>query len=199
VIIMGGTVPDWYPSEHTYTGDADGRLVKPHYATMPDRIRVYDTAVRNSGWQRWQKRLWRKARNNGLSRWSYPYEAVEAGSLEDYSPEGITLRPYVPDPNYGANSYGGFGLAPIEHPERSEYDEPTWNAGKGFALITPIEVSKAFDTRVTGRLAGVICHEVGHALGFGHGGSGIMRSAIDPPYYPNIEEIAALKDYWGLP
>jgi hypothetical protein len=191
--------PSWYPSEHTYTGDTDGQMVLPHYLYMPDHIQVYDAAVLVAGWTYRQRKLWRKARNAALARWGYPWVAKELkdATYETYKPQGITLRPYIPDPGYGANSYGGFGLAPIERPATSEYDEHAWSAGKGFALIHPNELKQAFDGRVTGRLTGVICHEIGHALGFGHGGTGIMWSTVDPPYYPNAEELAALEAYWG--
>ena len=188
---------DWYPANHTYTGDTDGRPVKPHYLTMPDRIRVWDPAVRTQGWTRFQRKLWRQARTAALSRWGYPFEVVEKKNPAVYLPEGITLRPFTPNPEYGKNSYGGFGLEPILHPETSDYDEYAWNMGKGFALIYPTVVTNAFAARVTGVLTGTMGHEIGHALGFGHGGTGIMESVLNPPYYPNLEELNALEAYWG--
>ena len=188
---------DWYPANHTYDGS---RLVQPHYRTMPDFLRVYDIPVRTSGWARWQKKLWRSVRDKALSRWGIPVRVIEKGLVVgDYPPEGITLDIFEPDPAYGGNNYGGFGLAPISHPETSDYDEATWEAGKGFALIHPKTVSDAFAARVGGYLTGAICHEVGHALGFGHGGTGVMRAALSPPYYPNAEELGALRYYWGWP
>lgn len=185
----------WYPAEHTYL---DGRLVAPHYATMPSFFRLYDTAVLTSGWRRWQKKLWRKALSAAATRWGYTFSVVEVKDAAAYRVQGITVRPFVPDPDYGKSNYGGFGLAPIDHPEQWEYDEVAWGLGKGAVLIYPTEVASAFTSRTTGRLAGVMCHEIGHALGFGHGGTGIMMSAMEPPYYPNEEELSALVAYWGI-
>ena len=189
----------WKPVDHRYDGSCDGQLVAPHYVTMPDFIRVYDTAVKTQGWTRKQKRLWREAVKLGVSRWQYPFVIVELKNPAAYRPEGITVRPFMPDPQYGAHSYGGFGLAPIEEPETSDYDEYAWNTGKGFALIHPKVVLDAWAGNVIGKLAGTICHEVGHALGFGHGGTGVMRDVMWPPYYPDAEELLALKAYWGSP
>jgi hypothetical protein len=186
---------DWYPAEHTYTGESDGRLVLPHYDTLPTFVRVYDTGVRTSGWKRWQRKLWRKARTLALGSWEFPFAIIEKKDRELYLPQGITLKPQDPDP-LSSNNYGGFGLAPIEHPSLSDYDEPTWLAGKGFALIHPQTISTAFAGRNIAYLKGAICHEVGHALGFGHGGTGVMESKLNPPYEPNDEEIEALKAYW---
>lgn len=190
----------WFPMNHCYDGTCTGQLVLPHYATMPDRIRVYDTGVRNSGWRRWQKKLWRKARNAALARWTYPVEVIERGLVRgDYLDQGITLDHFTTTVGYGANSYGGFGLSKPDNPANADFDPNAWARGRGFALINDREVSSAFASRVTGRLSGVICHEVGHALGFGHGGTGIMETTVNPPYYPDDTELWAAERYWGRP
>src|SRR5262245_30892405 len=163
---------------------------------MPDYVRLYDRVVLNSGWARWQKKLWRKARDTALGRWQYPYKVKEFSDFDAYREEGITLGIQEPDPN-SANNYGGFGLAPIEPAYTAAYAEWVWNSGRGFVMLHPDEVRRMFLGRVTGRLTGVICHELGHALGFGHGGTGIMESAVNPPYYPNDEELKALHSYCG--
>lgn len=190
----------WTPADHTYTGDCDGRLVRPHYATMPDRIRLFDRAVRIRGWNREQKRLWRTALRRGAERWGYVVEIIEVRKPLAYRPEGITVDAYVNTPPYGPQGgFGGFGLAPIDFPETSEFDQATWDLGKGFALIHENEVNSMFAGRVIGRVAGVLCHEIGHALGFGHSPdpANLMYSAMQPPYYPDPNELAALGAYWG--
>lgn len=188
----------WIPALHCYDGSCDGQLVAPHYATMPDYIQVFDVAVRTSGWTRKQKLLWRKARNLGVQRWGYPVQVTELKDATRYPPEGITIGRFTTTPGYSSNSYGGFGLYPRRPPEVADYDVLSWEDGKGFAMINDIEVNGAFYGNVTGRLAGVICHEVGHALGFGHGGFGIMESAVNPPYYPDGFELSAVAQYWGM-
>lgn len=188
----------WYPIDHRYTGECSppARLVAPHYPTMPDFIRVYDTVVRTAGWRRSERRLWRDVRTKALTRWGYPFRVLERGLVRgDYLPNGITLD--VQAIGTSSNNYGGFGLAPIDNPSSSDYDEATWNDAKGFVLMHPTTVANAFAARVGGYLTGAMCHEFGHALGFGHGGTGIMRSALLPPYYPNAEDLAALRAYWG--
>jgi hypothetical protein len=188
---------DWYPENHTYTGSSDGKPVLPHYETMPGFIRIYDTVVLHSGWSKERKGMWRKALLSAAERWQYPVVVVELTSPTAYRAEGITVRPFTPDPAYPKNSYGGFGLAPVDHPETSEYHKKSWDRGKGFALIYPSVVEQAFLGRNTTYLRATIAHEVGHALGFGHGGTGIMESVLNEPYFPNAEELAALKSYWG--
>ena len=191
----------WTPPVHTYTGDCEGRLVLPHYPSMPDFIRVYDTAVRNSGWNREQKREWRRVRAKSLYLWGFSDAMIvikERGLVDgDYLPRGITLRVQDPDPN-SSNNYGGFGLAPLEPAYSGEYDPQTWLDSKGYVMMHPTTVRNAFLGRNYGYLTGAMCHEFGHAFGFGHGGLGIMRSAILPPYAPSTEEKAELRSYWGI-
>lgn len=189
---------DWYPSNHTYTGDPEGRLVAPHYATMPDRIRVFDRAVKTSGWTRKERRFWRTALIDAANRWEFGAEIIELRNPLAYRPEGVTVGTYVNTPPYGPQGgYGGFGLAPIDFPETSDYDEATWDAGKGYALIHVDEVRKAYLALNKATLAGLLTHEIGHALGFGHGGYGVMRSVGGPPYHPSTEELGASEAYWG--
>lgn len=187
---------DWYPANHTYTGDPGGRLVAPHYETMPDRIRVFDWIAKNPTLVRRERQLWRKARTAAFDRWGYWPEVIEL-KREQQRPQGIVIGSFVPDPLYGPNSYGGFGLYPIARPETSDFSQEAWDAGKGWALIHPKVIQDAFTSRTIGRLAGTITHEVGHAFGFGHGGTGVMRSVLEAPYHPNAEELKALRAYWG--
>lgn len=202
------SVPCWTPKEHRYDGSCDSsQLVLPHYDTMPDYVRVYDTAVRTNGWRRWQKKLWRDIRSKALWRWfpdrnmeNPPFVVTELKNRYAYPKQGITLtvQEFVPItvPN---NNYGGFGLYPLVEPWTAEYSEIAWQNGKGFVAMHPKTVYTAFKARVPGYAAGAMCHEFGHALGFGHGGTGIMRSAIEPPYYPNTEDLLAFREYWGEP
>lgn len=189
----------WYPATHRYQGGCtDARLVLPHYDTMPGFIRVYDTAVRNSGWQRWQKKEWRRIRAKALTLWGVPAVFKERGLEDlDYKPHGITLRVQYDD-GQSSNNYGGFGLYPLEPGWQGDYNAVAWAAEKGYVMMHPKTVRNAFLGRNYGYLTGAMTHEFGHAFGFGHGGNGIMRSAVEPPYAPSTEEKAALQSYWGL-
>lgn len=190
----------WYPENHTYTGECEGQLVLPHYPNVLHPLRIFDTAVKSMRWARWQKKAWRASRAKSLYRWGFSdimLDIREGGIDGTYQPGGITLRVQDVDPN-SSNNYGGFGLAPLEPAYSGEYDALTWDAAKGYVQIHPKTAANAFLGRNYSLLTAAMCHEFGHAFGFGHGGTGIMRSALLPPYQPSAEEIAAFRSYWGL-
>lgn len=193
------SVPCWTPKEHRYDGTCNNtRLVLPHYETMPDYIRVYDVAIRKL--PRGERNQWRKARNSALKRWGYPWVVKEIrwGMTESpYKAQGITLSIQPDAPLLSSNNYGGFGLDNPWEPWKSEFSQRAWDLGKGYVAMHPNTVWNALNTNVSGKLIGVMCHEFGHALGFGHGGEGIMRSSVSPPYYPDDDELFHLKEYWG--
>jgi hypothetical protein len=43
-------------------------------------------------------------------------------------------------------------------------------------------------------LSRIICHEIGHNLGFGHGGTGVMTYDVEA--WVSLEEIDAARAYW---
>ncbi len=189
----------WLPYNHRYDGSCfTSPQVLPHYPSMPEYLRVYDTAVRTNGWARWQKKAWRASRTKALARWTgLTTVVVERGLVDgDYLPEGVTLRVLNVDPNNSAN-FSGFGLSPLEPAWSADYSALAWSESKAFVQMHPKTVSNAWAGRNYGYLTGAMCHEFGHAFGFGHGGIGIMRSAISPPYVPSTEDLAEFKSYWG--
>ncbi len=149
--------------------------INPHYDSAPT-INYWDLEA----FTRRRRKYWNAAWTRALQRWApVGLDLVfHPGPLGCPEP-GVTCE--VLDVPPGVGAWAQFN----EPPECSfvQVDITTWrNAYKG---------------RNIAYLTEVITHEVGHTLGFGHGGTGIMSYLPDKTTWPNAEEIAAAQAYWG--
>lgn len=172
------TDTSWYPGN--YRPDP---AYPPHYRTMPDYIRIADIAALTLTGKRLE--FWERCRDSALGEWA---------------PTGIRLRLRGAGKPYGANRVT-FALADPQN------DKPAGHCfevcppivpgtpGAGWLHVDPETFEGAFLGRNSGWLRYLIAHEFGHALGFGHGGDGIMDETPSHAVV-NAEELAVAKAYW---
>ena len=175
-------MPDWYPSDY---------YIQPHYSTMPEYLRIADVfapglAPQGAG-------LWRKARDQALAKWNpvgFGWRVRE--DREPYLGNRVTLNmEYI---NYRIGGWACFECDPAEPHDPCEATCPNAMA---WVHVDDETWEDAFDSGYLGTLRYVLCHEIGHVLGFGHGGTGIMSATYKQSLTPNAEEIAAARAYWG--
>lgn len=161
----------WYPVSY---------YIQPAYSTFPT-IRVQDCYA--GFFKPRRQRFWRRSREAALAMWAaggITFDVTE--SDEPYLCDRITLVPGdVPDPIAG--------WAAFEYPPCDEGCE-----GCAWTQLDLEMVRSLIAGRNFGYLRYLIGHEVGHNLGFGHGGTGIMAGEWGSRV--NEEELAALRAYW---
>jgi len=148
--------------------------IQPHYASAPT-INFWDQEAFTAR----KRKYWNAAWTRALQRWApVGLELVfHPGPIGCPEP-GVTCEVFDVPPGIGA---------------WTQFNEPP---ECGFIQVDITTWRNAVLGRNLGPLTGVITHEVGHALGFGHGGTGVMAVPLTGAVWPNAEEIAAAKDYW---
>lgn len=160
----------WYPAEY---------ISQPYY---PRVFKYVDRAPLHLNGDRLA--FWTKARDAALAMWKPGQISFRRAFNHDYDPGFLTLD--VTDTQDGTTGQAWFGALPP--------DATIPAPGVGWAHIDTEWFEQQFLSNIKRELIEVIAHEVGHTLGFGHGGTGIMSSI--PGGDVNDEEIAALRAYW---
>lgn len=163
----------WYPASYD---------IRPAYTSTPD-IAVADIIAPRLG--PLKRAWWRRARTKALAMWEAGgLRFVVTEGVEPFGDDRITLaRADVPDP---IDAWAAWQQPPC----------PEGSVNCGWVQLDRLAWKQAWRIRNLLRMKYLIAHELGHCLGFGHGGDGIMAARWTTNRV-NAEELAALRAYWG--
>ena len=167
--------------------------------TYTPPIQIVDGARQLFADQPRLRRFWTQARNAALAEWGLSFEVSQSADLDPYNgvlvPGAITLYAADVEGLWGAGSLEGIGgviAAPCMDQELE----------CGYAVVDIMDIQRYFRLsqtnlneaygKNTARM--LIAHEIGHALGFNHGGNGVMIGSV----HVNGQERTLAAAYYGL-
>lgn len=160
----------WYPAEY---------ITQPFY---PRVFKIRDLSPTHLVGDRLA--YWTKCRDAALDMWKVGMSVRVAQPTAGYKPGFITLD--VTQTQDGTAGQAWFGALPP--------DAVLPAPGVAWAHIDTETFEQQYLSGYSAPMRRIIAHEIGHTLGFGHGGTGVMAASHQGGV--NDEEISALRAYW---
>lgn len=189
LVLMGLATTAHASTQTWYPGGTDGLANSPVYA-MP--IPFVD-GVRGCIPHGKLKRTWTHLRNSAFEQWGLPFDVLKSTCLN------MTGQPTITPEDAPANTItffvlrGGWYSGGYITAESWGYSQ---EHGAGYAEFQNVKRDVRVAPKGTGR---IILHELGHALGFAHGGDDIMKWSYQAGAEPVVgqEEHRAIRAYYG--
>jgi len=131
---------------------------------------------------------WREACDRALDSWELPFALETAPEVEQaYRATSESVSVFSVNPLIFPDAIALVRLHIEESP-----DSAGWIDEMGGGICLFVAWRGWWEPFPIAEVARIIAHEVGHALGFGHGGNGVMMGNI----HPNLEERALASAYY---